>query len=88
LNVCHEFKEKKNTALKEAVESLLDFSSDLDINLTCRQTAVIKDILRKLSSIGCYYKGSLCRDRAICQMEAQYDKYRSLLPALSDIIER
>lgn len=87
LNVCHEFKEKKNTALKEAVESLLDFSSDLGYKSNLPADRGDKRYIEKaLLQSGVIIRVAYAGDRAICQMEAQYDKYRSLLPALSDII--
>ncbi len=88
LNVCHEFKEKKNTALKEAVESLLDFSNDLGYKPNLPADRGDKRYIEKaLLQSGVIVKVTSNGDRTICQLESNCDKYKSMLPALSDIIE-
>ncbi len=87
LNVFHEFKEKKNTALKEAVESLLDFSTDIGYKPNLPADRGDKRYIEKaLLQSGVIIKAAATGDRNICQMETNYDKYKSMLPALSDII--
>ncbi|MEN6326021.1 MAG: chitobiase/beta-hexosaminidase C-terminal domain-containing protein [Syntrophomonas sp.] len=88
LNVCHEFKGKKNTALKEAVESLLDFSGDFGFrsNLPAdrgdkryiEKALLHQGVITKLNTIG---------ERTLCQFEINPEKYKGILPALSAMIE-
>ena len=88
LNVCHEFKEKKNTALKEAVESILDFSGDFGFRSNLPADRGDKRYIEKaLLQQGVITKLNTIGDRSLCQFEINPDKYKGILPALSAMIE-
>jgi hypothetical protein len=88
LNVCHEFKGKTNTALKEAVESLLNFSGDFGYRSNLPADRGEKRYIEKaLLQQGVITKVGNQGDKTLCQFEIKYEKYKGILPALSAMIE-
>lgn len=88
LNFTHEFKEKKNTALKEAVESLLDFTGIFAYRSTSAADRGDKRYIEKvLLNYGVIVKMGMQGDKTLCQLEEKSEKYKSTLPALVAIID-
>ncbi|WP_425060961.1 hypothetical protein SCACP_17260 [Sporomusa carbonis] len=88
LNHCHEFKERKNTALKEAVENLLDFSGEFGYRANLAADRGDKRYIEKvLHHQGVIVKTAAQGDKTLCQLELKPEKYKSLLPALAALID-
>lgn len=88
LNICHEFKEKKNTALKEAVESLLDSTGDFGFRSNLPADRGDKRYIEKaLLQQGVITKLNTIGEKTLCQFEVNPEKYKGILPALSAMIE-
>lgn len=88
INKIHEFKEKQNTSLKEAVEKLLDISSPIifrkDYAADRGDIRYIRDVL---FSKGVIKERQSVNNKVICDIERNTNMYRDVLPALVDMIE-
>lgn len=87
LNLVHEFKEKNNIALKEAVEKLLDFSEDLYYrNDVAADRGDIRYFQKVLIQSGVVKSIGTNQNRVMCELEIDSSKYEKMLPALSSMI--
>lgn len=88
LNLSHKFKEKKDFALKEAVENILCISKDISFNTQKAadkgDTRYIRNVLHQYSLIKEYNKQG---DLKICQVNVDLDSYKRNFPALADMIQ-
>ena len=87
LNKSHEFKEKNNSALKEAVEILLDINKEVVFR---KDYAADRGDIRYLSKVlfahGVITQIQTVGQNVICQVENDNNKYKATLPALADMI--
>lgn len=87
LNLSHRFKEKKDFALKEAVENIIGLSKDIEFNTQLAadkgDTRYIKNVLYQYSLIKEYAKQG---DFRACQVNVDLDSYKRNFPALADMI--
>lgn len=87
LNYSHNFKERKDNPLKEAVENILCLSKDISFNTQQAadkgDTKYIKNVLYQYSLIKDYTKQG---DFKVCQVNVDLDSYKSNFPALADMI--
>ena len=87
LNLIHEFKEKNNIALKEAVEKLLDFSDDLYYrNDVAADRGDIRYFQKVLIQSGVVKSSGTNQNKVMCELEIDEGKYEKILPALSTMI--
>lgn len=88
LNKSHEFKEKNNSALKEAVEILLDTNNEVVFR---KDYAADRGDIRYLSKVlfahGVIKQKQTVGQSVICEVENDISKYKSTLPALSAMID-
>lgn len=87
LNLSHRFKEKKDFALKEAVENIISLSKDIEFNIQQAadkgDTRYIKNVLYQYSLIKEYAKQG---DFRSCHVNVDLDSYKRNFPALADMI--
>lgn len=87
-NILHEFKEKQNVALKEAVEKLLDFSEKLyyrnDVGADRGDTRYFHKVLVQT---GIIRSTGTNQNRVYCEIEMDSSKYQRVLPALASMIK-
>lgn len=87
LNLIHEFKEKNNIALKDAVEKLLDFSDDLYYrNDVAADRGDIRYFQKVLIQSGVVKSSGTNQNKVMCELEIDESKYEKILPALSAMI--
>ena len=88
LNILHEFKERRNTALKEAVESILDFSQNITFNHNWAADRGDKRYIEKvLYNCNIITAISSEQGKTICNLEMDIAKYDKIFPALGDMIK-
>ncbi len=87
LNYSHNFKERRDNPLKEAVENILCLSKDITFNTQQNadkgDTKYIKNVLYQYSLIKEYTKQG---DFKICQINVDLESYKRNFPALADMI--
>lgn len=87
LNKLHEYKEN-NIALRDAVDSLLDISNKLSFHSDYGQDrGDIKYIKNVLMQTGVIYQVNVSGVIIYCSVETDIDKYKTVLPALHDMIK-
>ena len=87
LNKSHEYKEN-NIALRDAVDSLLDVSSRLSFRSDYGQDrGDMKYIKNVLVQTGVLYQVNVSGANVYCSIETDIEKYRTVLPALHDMIK-
>lgn len=88
LNIIHDFKENRNSSLKEAVERLLDFSNPIVFRKDyAADRGDIRYIQNVLLNSGVIKTRETIGDNVICDIELDTAKYARVLPALADMIE-
>ncbi|MBV1758946.1 MAG: hypothetical protein KMY55_14030 [Dethiosulfatibacter sp.] len=87
LNLVHEFKDKRNNALREAVEILLDFTRDFYYrNDVAADRGDIRYFHKVLMQTGVVKSLGQNQNKVMCEIEVDFSKYAKILPALSDMI--
>ncbi|KOA18751.1 hypothetical protein CLHOM_30350 [Clostridium homopropionicum DSM 5847] len=87
LNKSHEFKDKGNSALKEAVEILLDANKELAFRKDYAADRGDKRYLQNvLYANGVIKQTHTVGQSIICEVESNVNKYKSTLPALAEMI--
>lgn len=88
LNKIHEFKDTRNTALKEAVEILLDYSKDLSFR---RDYAADRGDIRYIQNVllqaGVIKQIQSVGNQIVCELEDDTNKFSKVLPALAHMID-
>ncbi|WP_282155894.1 hypothetical protein [Cytobacillus gottheilii] len=88
LNKIHEFKDTRNTALKEAVEILLDYSKDLSFRRDyAADRGDIRYIQQVLLQAGVIKQIQTVGNQIVCELEEDTGKFAKVLPALADMID-
>lgn len=87
LNKSHEFKERNNSALKEAVEILLDINKELAFRKDYAADRGDKRYLQNVLYSNGVIKGTKAVGQSIiCDVESDISKYQATLPALAAMI--
>lgn len=88
LNYSHNFNERKNQPLKEAVENILCLSKYISFNVQQAadkgETKYLKNVLYQYSLIKEYSKQG---DIRFCEINTDLERYRINFPALADMIK-